>query len=340
MEPTLTAAEAPLEVRPNTLLRRRLVSVALLIAPIAAAAVLALLVTGEVVSAALPILLGGALGSMGVAMAMARERRRAEERERAADLARVQEALRQNETQLAHAEKLSTLGTLVASVAHELNQPFTCMTGYLYLLSTRLSASTQDPEALATISRQVETMRQAAVRMSKIIDHLRSYGRLAARVATRTPLNDVIDGALLLIQADQQFQAIPLVVDLARESPVVLADPSELEQVLLNLLTNARDAVGDRPGGQIWLRTRAEGDRGILEVRDNGPGVPAELRTQIFAPFFTTKPNSRGTGLGLAVSREIVHRYHGEISVTAAPEGGACFEVGFALASPGAIKEA
>jgi signal transduction histidine kinase len=258
----------------------------------------------------------------------------------AASLRDTQEELQRTHSQLVHAEKLSTLGTLSACIAHEVSQPLTALVGYMNLITRRLENRDPSPEELVAVAHTVQMMTSATERMTALVDHLRDYGRRSGGAAVSTSLNDVAQGATLFIQGEVAKRGVELTLRLASPSPQVLADPMELEQVVLNLLLNARDALAESPERRVIVETRIEDDHAVLEVRDSGPGVPEVARRRIFEPFFTTKPVGVGTGLGLPVSREIVRRHGGELAVGDAPEGGACFRMLLPLeaevAAPGA----
>ena len=239
-------------------------------------------------------------------------------------------ALQEAQARLVETEKLSALGTLSACIAHELAQPLTLLLGYTTVLTGRLARGQTSPSDLEAHLKQLDVMQHAAKRMSAIIEHLRGYARRSGRPRC-TQLNDAVHGALIFVRGDLTRAGVGLSLRLAESSPIVFADPIELEQVVLNLLTNARDALRGKKGASVEIHSWQEGEHGIVEVRDNGPGVGAELRERVFQLLFTTKPAGVGTGLGLWVSQGIVRGLGGSIALRDS-EAGATFRVTLPLA--------
>jgi protein-histidine pros-kinase len=220
------------------------------------------------------------------------------------------------------AEKLAAIGTLAAGVAHEINNPIGIMTSRIELMleeagEAGMPASMRDD--LAVLQRNAE-------RVGRITQALTSFARPAGSVRRPTDLNVVAEETLLLFEKHATKAGLRVVRQLAPGLPEVGADANELQQVLLNLLNNARDALGRQ--GEIRVETGpAAGRPGWvrLAVSDTGPGIAPELRERIFLPFFTTKTG--GTGLGLAISHRIVRDHHGVLEVSGAPGGGATFSL-------------
>lgn len=181
-------------------------------------------------------------------------------------------------------------------------------------------------------------------RASKIINHMREFGRKSDMKTEAVQVNDVLRKAFEIFSQQLKVRGIEAVWDLETDLPLISADPGRLEQVFINLLINARDAIEDRqnefagnvPPGQektIRLRTRSEKDTVIIEVEDTGRGIPPEIMDKIFEPFFTTKEVGKGTGLGLSISYGIVKDCRGTIRAVNNKEGkGACFVIQFPIA--------
>jgi CheY-like chemotaxis protein/two-component sensor histidine kinase len=168
-------------------------------------------------------------------------------------------------------------------------------------------------------------VRGGVERIASITRDLRTFSRPDDSRREPLALVDVVRGVMRLVgKAAEARAAVELVLG---ETPWILANEARLAQVALNLITNALDAVGPRAGGRVTVETRAEAGAAILEVRDNGPGIPADLGDRIFDPFVTTKPVGEGTGLGLFVCRNLVHELGGRISAHPAPGGGALLRV-------------
>jgi PAS domain S-box-containing protein len=221
-------------------------------------------------------------------------------------------ALRQSQAQLVQSGKLAAIGTLAAGVAHELNQPLMVIRGQTQLLLAG-QAGDRSHDRLRRIERQT-------AKMAAIIDHLRTFGRTSPDgPPQRVELNLVVEEALLLIGAQLRAHGVMLVLALDEARPTVLADANHVEQIVLNLLINARDAVGPA-GGQVTIRTWASAATGHLTVADTGPGIATSVQAHLFEPFFTTKPVGEGTGLGLSISRQLARRWGGELTLANRPD--------------------
>jgi signal transduction histidine kinase/putative methionine-R-sulfoxide reductase with GAF domain len=226
--------------------------------------------------------------------------------------------LERSQEQLIHSEKLSALGQLVAGVAHELNNPLSAVLGNAYLAEAKAS----DPR----IQRHINGIREGAERASQIVRNLLQFARKLTSSREDMDINDVIERVLALVANTAVTQNISVVRDLAPHLPMTAGDPGQIQQVVLNLVTNAFQAMADA-GGRLTVRSRPLGGRLHVEVEDTGPGIPAEIRTRIFDPFFTTKAVGQGTGLGLSVAHGIVSAHEGRIWAEEAPAGGARFVI-------------
>ena len=226
---------------------------------------------------------------------------------------------------LLQTDKLAAMGQLVAGIAHELNNPLTAVMGYGHLLLDR----PLDPKALADARR----ICQETERASRIVRSLLMLAREAKLERIPVQLNEVIERTLWLCNHDLQRARIRTELDLDPALPLTLANPVQLQQIVLNLLVNAQQAIAESsPSGQITLRTRHGSGRVFLQVQDNGPGVPAELQSRIFEPFFTTKPMGVGTGLGLSIVTGILRQHGGDIQVSSVPGSGATFTITLPIA--------
>jgi signal transduction histidine kinase len=218
--------------------------------------------------------------------------------------------LRETQAQLIQSGKLAAVGTLAAGVAHELNQPLMIIRGYAQeLLGDRRIADKEVRNDLWRIEAQTN-------RMAAIINHLRDFSRESKGKRETTDLNRMVQDALTFLEQQLKAGNITVTQELYPALPAVWADPLRIEQVLLNLITNARDAMEGARVGTIAIRTeRAQGSRVALSVTDTGPGIPDEIRTRIFDPFFTTKEVGKGTGLGLSICHGIVEEHGGELTM-------------------------
>jgi signal transduction histidine kinase len=189
---------------------------------------------------------------------------------------------------------------------------------------------------LKSLRESMEQVRKA----SEIIAHLRIFGRGETLARKLCPLHRVIHEALSLLQQQLRLRQIDVDLDLAPGEPMVLGNAIQLEQVFLNLLTNARDALTHAQDRKIRLRTVQDGDYIEVHIADTGPGIPAGLEHRIFDPFFTTKDVGQGTGLGLSISYSIVKAHHGGITVVSPPGSGALFVIRLPLGGQAIAPEA
>ncbi|HWA43915.1 MAG TPA: PAS domain-containing protein [Hypericibacter adhaerens] len=250
------------------------------------------------------------------------------------DRKRSQEALIRQREALYQNEKMAMLGTLLAGVAHELNNPLSVVIGQIALL--------QETSRDATIVRRAERIRNAADRCARIVRTFLAMARQRQPEPRPTALGGIVDAAVDLLGFQLRAADIRLELTLAKDEPTVTVDADQMHQVVTNLIVNAQQALAASPGPRLLrIRTWFDGinRRACLSVSDNGPGVPAEMRSRIFDPFFTTKPAGEGTGIGLALCSSIVRSYGGEISVMDTPGGGATFTVELPLSSPLDVPE-
>jgi signal transduction histidine kinase/CheY-like chemotaxis protein len=236
---------------------------------------------------------------------------------------------RQAEEALRQSEKLATMGQLLAGVAHELNNPLTVILGFAGLLAPRLAGTD-----LEGPSRQITA---AAERCARIVGNFLALARKRSLERKRVALNEVVAGAVELLGYPLKVDAITVEMDLEADLPVLWADPHQLQQVLVNLLTNAHHALRQSPVRRLTVSTRhdAAGRRLLLQVADTGPGIPPEVQARIFEPFFTTKPVGEGTGLGLSLCQSIVESHGGAIRVASTPGAGTVFTVELPVESAG-----
>jgi PAS domain S-box-containing protein len=228
------------------------------------------------------------------------------------------------ERRLVQADKLSSIGLLAAGVAHEVNTPLAVISTYAQLLGKQVVGDEQKSKLLDKIAKQT-------FRASEIVNSLLNFSRTSSAAFEALDLNRLIRETLSLLEHQFEKQGITVATELGEALPAVRGNAGKLQQVFLNLLLNARDAMSELPPGaprRIELRSQVAGEGAVrVEVRDSGPGIPREHLSRVFDPFFTTKGARKGTGLGLSVSYGIVEEHGGMIEADSTPGEGATFRL-------------
>ncbi|MBL8520818.1 MAG: hypothetical protein JNK75_09100 [Betaproteobacteria bacterium] len=280
--------------------------------------------------------------------------------ERTRELEAALKSLKESESQLVQSEKMSSLGQMVAGVAHEINTPLAYVRSNLEVLAeragvsaaiaahaaelvTRLAHPDREPEALNACFQTLARLTQSSsadgtadelgrlahdglhgiAQISDIVTNLKNFSRLDLSKTTWFDVRDGLDSTLVIARNVVKSHHV---VKEFTEVPKIECSPSQLNQVFLNLITNAAQAL-PAAGGILTLRTRAEGKEVRIEVSDNGKGIAPEHLPRIFDPFFTTKPVGEGTGLGLSIAYKIVNAHGGRIAVDSTPGCGTTFSV-------------
>jgi two-component system NtrC family sensor kinase len=223
--------------------------------------------------------------------------------------------------------RLASIGELAAGIAHEINNPVAIMVQEAGWIDDLLGEG--EPctgENLEEIHRAVGQIRTQGDRCKEITYKLLSFARKTDPTVREVQLNEVVDEVIGLTSQKTRYANVHIETELFPDLPTIQASPSELQQVLLNLVNNAIDAI-ERPGGTVTVATKAAGDEVVLEVRDTGKGIPEANLGRIFDPFFTTKPVGQGTGLGLPICYGIVEKMGGRITVESEIEKGTTFTV-------------
>ena len=233
-------------------------------------------------------------------------------RETTQEMEEREQELREKQEQLVQAGKLATLGELTTGVAHELNNPLNNIGLFIGNVLDHVRLGRFEP---ADVIEELENAMEQVRKATAIISHLRTFGRAAPVSVEAVDVDEVIERSLLLMQEQLRLRGIEIELDLAPEELIVLGNAIQLEQVFINLLTNARDALSESRGKTIKIATSREADWISIRFSDTGPGIPRELEKRIFDPFFTTKEVGTGTGLGLSITYSIVKEHGGNISV-------------------------
>jgi C4-dicarboxylate-specific signal transduction histidine kinase len=245
-------------------------------------------------------------------------------RETTQEMERREQELRDKQEQLVQAGKLATLGELTTGVAHELNNPLNNIGLFIGNATDQLRLGLSDPERIEhELEKALEQVRKA----TSIISHLRTFGRAAPVSVERVDVDEVIERSLSLMQEQLRLRGIEVELDLCLDELIVLGNAIQLEQVFINLLTNARDALEEAPEKTIRIATASDGKEIRIAFADTGCGIAADIEQRIFDPFFTTKEVGTGTGLGLSITYSIVKEHGGEITVSGEPGGGARFVI-------------
>ena len=230
-----------------------------------------------------------------------------------AELERQRDALQQS-------EKMAAFGSLLAGVAHELNNPLSIVIGNALLLAEEAEGSAQAERA--------QRVQAAAERCGRIVRSFLAMARQRKAEMRPVSVQALVDSALGLLAYSMRTSGVIVEQEIPADLPPLLCDPDQMIQVLSNLLTNARHALEEQPQPRrVRLTAHADGEWVQLEVADNGPGIADDIRSRVFDPFFTTKPVGSGTGIGLAVSRGLVEAHGGSLSLAPSGGQGACFVI-------------
>ncbi|MGC9317141.1 MAG: PAS domain S-box protein [Armatimonadota bacterium] len=271
------------------------------------------LLHGELQDEQIQLHMSCADGRVAVVQLRANVLRRSDQREIVHGIARDVTTETELTTQLMQAERLASVGTLLAGIAHELNNPLTSISGYAELLAMQLEDSPHS-QAVARLGKE-------AARCRTMAKNLLNFARQTDERPARFPLNGLVRGVLDLRAYDLRAADIHVETSLQEDMPPVVADHGQIQQVVYNLVDNAYYAVQQQGGGGIRAETWAEDDMVCLSVTDTGPGLAEDVIDRVFEPFFTTKPRGEGTGLGLSICRRIAEAHGGSITAANVEDG-------------------
>lgn len=235
--------------------------------------------------------------------------------------------LNKTQAQLFHTSKLATVGEMSAGMAHELNQP---LGGMSLAAQTIRALKKRNMLSDEELDKSLSDIESSITRISKIIEHVRMFARQETLKFIQVDINKTIESALMLLGEQLRLHAIEVSNELTNNIPLIEGEPFQLEQVWINLISNARDALdvlGNDMNKKISIKSRTDGDKIIVEVKDNGIGMTKDQLHKVFEPFFTTKPPGKGMGLGMSISYGIVKAHDGKIEISSEKDKGTLITV-------------
>lgn len=237
--------------------------------------------------------------------------------------------LRLAHQKLLQSDRLASLGQLAASMAHEINNPVAGVLNLSMLIQRIMTDEGIPPARIAEVRRYLEQISNETTRVGRIVSNLLAFSRRSRPQSVDTDLNTLIRNTLLLVSHKLELGNVVAETRLADDLPRVRCDGSQMQQVILNLVMNGAEATASRKGGRVIVTTRLgpTGDTALLEVTDDGDGIPPDILPRIFDPFFTTKEEGKGVGLGLSVVYGILEAHGAEIEVDSAVGRGTTFRV-------------
>ena len=247
----------------------------------------------------------------------------------AGELKERESSLKKAQHALVQSEKMAAVGTLSAGLAHEVKNPLSAVLGYAQLSKRKLD----QPEALL---KHLDTIENETRRCNEIIGNLMQFSRQEKGEHERISVNEVVEKSMAIVDHQLGLKNVEIESELADELPDISGNANQLQQVIMNLMINAQQAMGEE-GGTVSLATLIEDDSLLITVSDTGPGIEPDVAAKIFEPFYTTKPAGQGTGLGLSVTYGIIQDHGGEISVKRSESGGAKFVISLPLEVEGAV---
>lgn len=225
-----------------------------------------------------------------------------------------------------HQAKLASIGELAAGIGHEINNPLAIASTNATFVLKQLSKENVD---LEKVRDRIEKIENANKRIRKIIDGLRTYARMNSDDMMKVSLTEAVTSTISLISEIYQKKGIQLASEIGKEELFILGDTGKLQQIIMNLISNAKDATEENTERLIKIKIYSKDDKVVLSVKDNGCGIPTEIKDKILAPFFTTKPPGKGTGMGLGVVRELTEYFNGNLDIYSKVGEGSEFVLSF-----------
>jgi signal transduction histidine kinase len=245
----------------------------------------------------------------------------------AGELKERESSLKKAQHALVQSEKMAAVGTLSAGLAHEVKNPLSAVLGYAQLSKRKLG----QPDALL---KHLDTIETETRRCNEIIGNLMQFSRQEKGEHGPVSVNDVVEKSIAIVDHQLSLGNVSIESELADHIPEISGNANQLQQVLMNLMINAQQAMGEE-GGTVTVATLVEANSILITVSDTGPGIEADVAEKIFEPFYTTKPAGQGTGLGLSVTYGIIQDHGGNISVSRAENSGAKFIITLPLETEG-----
>jgi len=247
--------------------------------------------------------------------------------------------LRATQERLIQTDRMASMGQLAASVVHEVNNPISAVLNLSMYLQRILGEDGVPPDRLDAFRRHLEQISDETARAGRIVSDLLAFSRRSTPQRAPADLNEIVDRAVSLVRHRGELENVQLIVEPDANLPAVLCDRAQIEQVIVNLVLNALEAIED--AGNVVVRTgvEVETDSVVLQVEDDGPGIAEEHLGHIFDPFFSTKQGEKGVGLGLAVVYGIVEAHDGRLGVTSRVGVGTTFTVRLPLHARTAPQE-
>jgi signal transduction histidine kinase len=236
--------------------------------------------------------------------------------------------LKEGRAMLVQSAKMGAVGQMASGVVHEIGQPLTSLSGLIDILLIK-------EKEKGGARKRMELMKKEMERLTGIISRFRNFARVSEQTMKPLSINEIVDATFALLAHQIEMKNIDCEIQKGQDLPLILAEKNSLQQVLTNLLINAMDALQEKrqDHSKILVKTLMKDDQVCLEVKDNGPGIPKEIRERIFDPFFTTKGPEKGTGLGLAIIDSILHQHKAKIRLDSESGTGTTFVVSFPRAS-------